>query len=61
MGMARNSYNETLAPVLEDCVNWDGLAGIDLHGVEYLPLEEWTPKLWAKARDTGLVTKAHAG
>lgn len=61
MGMARNSYNETLAPVIEECVHWDGLSGIDLHGVEYLPLEDWTPKLWAKARAAGLVTKAHAG
>lgn len=61
MGMGRNSYNATLEPILEDCVRWDGLAGIDLHGVEYLPLEIWTPRLWAKARDHGLVTKAHAG
>lgn len=61
MGMARNSYNATLAPVLEDCMTWDGLAGIDLHGVESLPLEAWTPKLWEKARDHGLATKAHAG
>jgi adenosine deaminase len=61
IGMARNSYNEILAPVLEECVMWDGLAGIDLHGVEYLPLEGWTPKLWEKARAHGLETKAHAG
>lgn len=61
MGMARNCYNDILAPVLEECVNWEGLAGIDLHGVEYLPLEDWTPKLWEKARDHGLETKAHAG
>jgi len=61
MGMARNGYTEFLAPVLEECVEWDGLAGIDLHGVEYLPLEDWTPKLWSKAREAGLVTKAHAG
>lgn len=61
MGMSRNSHTERLAPVLEDCVNWDGLAGIDLHGVEYLPLEDWTPRLWARARASGLVTKAHAG
>jgi len=61
MGMARNSYNAKLGPVLEDCVNWEGLAGIDLHGIEYLPLEDWTPRLWAKARAAGLATKAHAG
>jgi len=61
MGMARNCYNEVLTPYLEDCVNWEGLSGIDLHGIEYLPLEVWTPRLWAKAREAGLVTKAHAG
>ena len=61
MGMARNCYNDCLAPVLEDCVNWDDLSGIDLHGVEYLPLEDWTPKLWHKAREAGLETKVHAG
>ncbi|MGJ8638756.1 MAG: adenosine deaminase family protein [Opitutaceae bacterium] len=61
MGMARNCYNETLQPVLDECVNWEGLAGIDLHGVEYLPLEAWTPKLWERARAAGLETKAHAG
>jgi adenosine deaminase len=32
-----------------------------LHGVEYLPLESWAPKLWEKARAHGLETKAHAG
>lgn len=61
MGMPRNCYNEVLAPVVEESVTWEGLAGIDLHGIEYLPLEDWTPKLWQKARDAGLVTKAHAG
>ncbi len=61
MGMSRNCYSETLAPVLEECMNWDGLSGIDLHGLESLPLEGWTPRLWAKGRDAGLVTKAHAG
>jgi adenosine deaminase len=61
MGMARNCYNEVLQPVLDECVTWDGLAGVDLHGVEYLPLEDWTTKLWDKARAHGLETKAHAG
>lgn len=61
MGMPRNAHTDVLAPVLKECVEWEGLAGIDLHGVEYLPLEEWTPRLWARAREAGLVTKAHAG
>jgi adenosine deaminase len=61
MGITRNAYTERLIPVLESCVDWDGLAGIDLHGVESLPLEKWTPKLWTRARTAGLETKAHAG
>jgi len=61
MGMARDSNTEVLAPVLESCLSWDGLAGIDLHGVETLPMEAWVPKLWAKAKAAGLEVKAHAG
>lgn len=61
MGMTRNARTDTLAPILEDCLKWEGLAGVDLHGAESLDLEEWTPKLWARARDAGLETKAHAG
>lgn len=61
MGMARNAYRNQMVSVLEDCVNWKGLSGIDLHGIEYLPLEDWTPRLWAKAREAGLETKVHAG
>jgi adenine deaminase len=61
MGMSRDSATDFLLPVLRDCINWDGLAGLDLHGVESLPVEAWTPDLWARARDAGLITKAHAG
>ncbi|MFP4166331.1 MAG: adenosine deaminase family protein [Opitutales bacterium] len=61
MGMARNSNTEALAPVLESCLEWEGLSGIDLHGVENMPLEDWTPRLWRRARDAGLIVKAHAG
>lgn len=61
MGMLRNHYNETMGPILDDCVNWEGLAGIDLHGVEALPIEPWAERLWATAREAGLTVKAHAG
>lgn len=61
LGMSRNSYTQKLGPVLEDALSWEGLSGFDLHGLESLPLEPWTEHLWRKARDHGLVTKAHAG
>jgi adenosine deaminase len=42
-------------------LNSPDLAGIDLHGVETLPLEPWTHQLWRRAQANGKFTKAHAG
>ena len=51
-----------LGPILEQAVvSWKNLAGIDLHGLETLPMEDWTPKLWRKAAENGRRLKAHAG
>ncbi len=62
LGISRNAYTPFLGPILEDAVeSWDNLAGIDLHGLETLPMEDWTPKLWAKAAANGRRLKAHAG
>lgn len=61
MGILRQGYNEKMGPVLEDSIAWDGLDGIDLHGPESPPLEDWTKRLWSVAREAGKFTKAHAG
>ena len=62
LGISRNAYTDYLAPKLESAVeSWEGLSGIDLHGPEDLPLDSWTEPLWAKAKNNGLVLKAHAG
>jgi adenosine deaminase len=50
-----------MRPVLEDSLSWPGLAGLDLHGAEEMPLEDWTRELWPAARAAGKHTKAHAG
>jgi adenosine deaminase len=50
-----------MRPVLEESISWPGLAGLDLHGVETVPLEDWTRELWPAARRAGKFTKAHAG
>ena len=60
-GMARTDYTGTMQAVIDDLGNWDGLAGVDLHGLESLPNEPWTAKVWARLRGEGKVTKAHAG
>ena len=62
LGMSRNAYTEFLGPRLEEAIeSWDGLTGIDLHGPEDLPMENWVSPLWQKAARRGLTLKAHAG
>ena len=62
LGMSRNAYTDFLGPKLEYAIeSWDGLSGIDLHGPEDLPMEQWTSPLWEKAAKRGLTLKAHAG
>ena len=61
LGMSRNAYTEFLGPRLEDAIeSWDGLTGIDLHGPEDLPMENWVSPLWQVLLAAGLL-KAHAG
>lgn len=61
LGISRNSYTQYLGPRLEEAIKWDNLSGIDLHGLESLPLESWTIPFWKKAREAGKIIKAHAG
>ncbi|MDF3058113.1 MAG: adenosine deaminase [Rariglobus sp.] len=60
-GMARTDYTGAMQAVIDDLGNWDGLAGVDVHGLETLPMEPWTASVWARLRAAGKVTKAHAG
>ncbi|HTB61995.1 MAG TPA: adenosine deaminase [Opitutales bacterium] len=61
LGIHHNGCPPKMRAVLEDSLSWAGLAGLDLHGVESVPLEDWTRKLWPAARKAGKFTKAHAG
>ncbi len=62
LGISRNAYTPLLGPILEDAVeSWGNLSGIDLHGLESLPMGDWIPKLWRKAASNGRILKAHAG
>jgi adenosine deaminase len=61
VGMRHNSYDAVTRPIIDDCVNWPNLTGIDLHGPEDLPLESWTADLWKRAAQCGKYRKAHAG
>jgi adenosine deaminase len=60
-GMLRNDYTPAFAPVIDGLGNWENLAGVDLHGLEAMPVEPWTAKVWSSVRESGKETKAHAG
>ncbi len=60
-GMLRNQYRPPLERVIDDLHRWEELDGIDLHGDETLPVEDWTADVWRRNREAGKVTKAHAG
>ena len=59
-GMGHADYAQH-GQLLESALNWDHLAGIDLHGPEDWPVDAQLPDYWRRARDCGKVTKAHAG
>ena len=61
LGLHHNGAGPAMRPVLEEALTWRDLAGVDLHGVESLPLEPWAAEYWAAARAAGKYTKAHAG
>ena len=61
LGIHHNGYNERTKGFIDDCVNWEHLDGVDLHGVETLPLELWSDSVWQRFNDAGKKTKAHAG
>ncbi|MBK1878628.1 adenosine deaminase family protein [Pelagicoccus mobilis] len=60
-GMVRNGYTDVMRPILDKLHEWDELDGIDLHGQEWLDLENWTPPIWKRCRDAGKIVKCHAG
>lgn len=61
MGIHHDGYSEQSKPFIDECLRWDALDGLDLHGTETVPLESWTAPLWENARACGKLTKAHAG
>ncbi|AWT60694.1 MAG: Adenine deaminase [Candidatus Moanabacter tarae] len=61
MGMSHNAMDGIGQEIVSDCHRWEELDGIDLHGPEYWPFEAWTAEVWARAREVGQFTKAHAG
>jgi adenine deaminase len=60
-GMLRGAYDGPLRDTIDDLENWDGLAGVDLHGLETVPIEPWSYGVWERIRRAGKETKCHAG
>ncbi len=60
-GMLRSDLAGDLRPVIDDLANWEGLAGVDLHGFEVMPTEPGTAEVWSRLRTAGKILKCHAG
>ena len=60
-GMLRSDYAGPMQTIIDDLVNEDGIAGVDLHGFEPVPTEAWTAPVWSRMRAAGKDTKCHAG
>jgi adenosine deaminase len=60
-GMLRSDYTPTLMRTIDQLATWQQLSGVDLHGVETVPLQPWTKSVWERVRYAGKETKAHAG
>lgn len=61
MGIHHDGYTDKSREFIEASIEWPELDGLDLHGAEDTPLEDWTADLWERARGKGKFTKAHAG
>ncbi len=60
-GMVRNGYTPFMKPIIDELHLWEDLDGIDLHGQEWLELEDWAQPVWQRCREAGKIVKAHAG
>src|SRR5690625_3248647 len=60
-GITRDLYQSEMREIIDDLHRWEELDGMDLHGRETLPMEDWKREVWQRNRDAGKVTKAHAG
>ena len=60
-GMLRTDFAGELRPVIDSLHEWDGLAGVDLHGHETHATPPDAAAVWARLRAAGKATKCHAG
>lgn len=60
VGLCRDD-GAPFAAEIQAALRCDDLDGLDLHGFESIPMQDWTPVVWRQARELGKFTKAHAG
>ncbi len=61
MGVHHDGRPRDMERVFMKSFDWRKLDGVDLHGDERTPLEDWTREYWFAMRSAGYHTKAHAG
>lgn len=61
LGIHHHGFTDKMLPVIESAIEWEGLAGFDLHGTEDIPVDPIAKRIWREAREAGKATVAHAG
>jgi adenosine deaminase len=61
LGIHHSGYSGTYAPIINEGLDCPHLDGLDLHGNESDPLDNWAADLYKRAREKGKYTKCHAG
>jgi adenosine deaminase len=61
VGMGRHDYHGANRALIDGLAACDNITGVDLHGLETLPIQPWTARVWRRLRAAGKLTKAHAG
>jgi len=61
IGLHHNSLETNHEKYLADILESLHIDGIDLHGPERFPLQDWIKEFWREAKLAGKLVKAHAG
>ncbi|MCB1120404.1 MAG: adenosine deaminase [Verrucomicrobiae bacterium] len=61
IGLHHRGFTQDQDKYLSEILDCPHIDGIDLHGPEQFPLQDWIKEFWSDARMKGKLTKAHAG
>ena len=61
IGLHHGGFSKNQDRYLSEILDTPEIDGIDLHGPEEFPLQDWSKEFWKAAKSAGKALKAHAG